>query len=477
MAHTLKAYYYTDPATAVTVDFYSAVADNDGIAVDAWQMGVPGVEQARNNSLYSDSPRPVYSKHGTVTDTLTVTVRGSTNTALYTNLHLLAKLGEYARTWHESPVRLIPAYLEMKPGGSSAGEVMYAVIYDARVELPPDWANTQDSTLEIEDVTVTIERGIWQRYPFPPAGNDDLSYSPANVDAASSDSYDIAIGGDTTALYKLVVGNSWSAGGTFNRFIVGYRSEAMGGSNYASLGKKEAESQTNGTDTSDAADATASAGNKVTCTFGTATIATRLSGTGIPYGVHRVFARMKITSTAVATVNVKYQDTASASAVYVANSSVSVSSTSWFVYDLGIVRYYDTTTAVMTTPTSTGVWALDALLASGTGNLDIDYLFFMPTEGYLTASGFSMVYASPLQFVRISNRDHPIIYSTFHESGVSQRMSTLQYTASFNPLPGKFALYWLVGTDTGTSFDCNVVASSASIMLQTTPRYIMPSVV
>ena len=32
MAHTLKAYYYTDPATAVTVVFYSVVADNDGIA-------------------------------------------------------------------------------------------------------------------------------------------------------------------------------------------------------------------------------------------------------------------------------------------------------------------------------------------------------------------------------------------------------------------------------------------------------------
>ena len=61
MAHTLKAYYYTDPATAVTVDFYGAVADNDGIAVDSYQMGIPGIEQARNNSLYSDSPRPVYS--------------------------------------------------------------------------------------------------------------------------------------------------------------------------------------------------------------------------------------------------------------------------------------------------------------------------------------------------------------------------------------------------------------------------------
>ena len=120
MAHTLKAYYYTDPATAVTVDFYGAVSDNDGIAVTSYQMGIPGVEQARNNSLYSDSPRPVYSKHSTVTDVLTVDVRGSTNTNLYTNLHLLAKLGEDARMSAENPSLAAKPYLESKPAGCSA---------------------------------------------------------------------------------------------------------------------------------------------------------------------------------------------------------------------------------------------------------------------------------------------------------------------------------------------------------------------
>ena len=47
MAHTLKAYYYTDPATAVTVDFMGAVATNSGIALDSYQMGVPGIDQSR----------------------------------------------------------------------------------------------------------------------------------------------------------------------------------------------------------------------------------------------------------------------------------------------------------------------------------------------------------------------------------------------------------------------------------------------
>ena len=106
MANVLKAYYYThgaaDLSGKITVDFMGAIATNTGIAVDSYQMGIPGVETARNNSLYSDTPFPVYSKRSTVTDTLTVTVRGSTNTALYTNLHLLAKLGEYARAASES---------------------------------------------------------------------------------------------------------------------------------------------------------------------------------------------------------------------------------------------------------------------------------------------------------------------------------------------------------------------------------------
>lgn len=475
MAHTLKAYYYTDPATAVTVDFYGAVSTNSGIAVDSYQMGIPGVEQARNNSLYSDSPRPVYSKHGTVTDVLTVTVRGSTNTLLYTNLHLLAKLGEYARMTSQNTGFTRPAYLELKPGGSSSGEVLYAQIYDCRVELPADWANNQDATLTVEDVTVTIERELWRTvYPNAFSGFT-TQFNKTALPLASSYAADVGtVGGDTFAHWWLTI-KQGSGSTTINRAIIGYRSKLHGGAQYDLLGKKEAESQTNGTDTSDAADATASNGNKVECTFGTATTATRLSGTSIPHGVHRVFARMKITSTCVATVNIKYQDTNLSNAVYAANSSVSVSSTSWLVYDLGVVRFGQTDMPTIYSPTMTGVWAIDALKASGSGNLDIDYVFFMPTEGYITASGFSMVYdASNTEYLIIGNAISQGTVFQFQKGEAYLRLASAQYTASMPVSPGLSCLYWLMGTDSGSVFDVGIV-STLGILYQTVGRFIMPS--
>jgi hypothetical protein len=478
MAHTLKAYYYTDPATAVTVDFMGAVSTNSGIALDAYQMGVPGVEQARNSSLYSDSPRPVYSKHGTVTDVLTVTVRGSTNTALYTNLHLLAKLGEYARTSTQNPNVQGAPYLELKPGGSSSGEVLYAPIYDCRVELPADWANVQDATKTIEDVTVTIERGMWQQYA-PNTFSLTPNISATGQTLASSASSSVNIGGDTSALIYLYFLQT-SGATTINRAIFGYRSKALGGANYASLGKKEAESQTNGTDTSDAADATASGGNKVQCTFATGaagTVYTRLSGTGIPHGTHRVFARMKATSTQVATVNVKYQDDNNSAVVYVANSSVLVSSTSWLVYDLGVVRYFETGLGALYDDTVTGVWAIDASGTPGNGNLDIDWVYFMPTEGYMTASGFSLVYSAskPQSFI-FTNSVNGSMIAQQALSGDFKRIAAVQHTASIAPQPGPFALYWLMGTDSGSVFDVGIV-TTLSMYMSANARYIMPSLV
>jgi hypothetical protein len=477
MAHTLKAYFYTDPSTAVTVDFYGAVADNDGIAVTSYQMGMPGIEQARNNSLYSDSPRPVYSKHGTVTDVLTVDVRGSTNTNLYTNLHLLAKLGEYARRGSENPYVKSTAYIEMKPGGSAAGEVLYAIIYDCRADLPPDWANIQDSTLTIEDVTVTIERGLWQKYA-PAAANTTNNAAATGVANASSVSSSVDIGGDTTAGYWFTVTQS-SGATTINRAIIGYRSKALGGANYASLGKQEAEDQTNGTDTSDAADATASAGNKVQCTFATGTLATRLSGTSIPYGTHRVFARMKITGTQVATVNVKYQDTSASGAVYISNSSVTVNSTSWYVFDLGVIRLVEGTYAAVDDPTIGGIWALDASGTPAAGNLDVDYLFFMPTEGYITASGFAMTWGgstatTPVLYIENAYYRMPTVFVGY---GTAQlKLTPMTYTVSIAPIPGPFAIYWLFGTDTGSVFDV-AITTTATITLRSNARYLMPSLV
>jgi len=471
MAHTLKAYYYTDPATAVTVDFMGAVTGTTGIAVDAYQMGVPGIDQSRNNSLYSDSPRPVYSKHGTVTDVLTVTVRGSTNTALYTNLHLLAKLGEYARTAAQNGIDNYPARLELKPGGSAAGETLYAMIYDCRVEIPADWASVQDATLMIEDVTVTIERGLWRNI------STANSYEVTNLGAgpvvhASKAASTTTIGGDTTALVDISVAQNLGGGaspGRIDRVIIGYRSKALGGSTYGDCGKFESESATNGTDTSDQVDATASGGNCVRCTFGTVTTAAvRSSGAAVPRGVHRMFARMKITGTAVSSVYLSYCDeTVAAGGTYVDNAAVTVSSTSWLVYDLGIVRALQNQGNV-----SYGTYQIYASRTSGAGNLDIDWVYCMPTEGYLTAQDVGITVGTTRIFNYqngLEHAPHCITYLTYPKA-----LRKPAYTASIAPPPGDFYLYWLLGTDSGSVFDVGIY-DNGEVTFRTTARYLMPS--
>lgn len=474
MAHDLYAYYYTDPATTVTVNFYGAVADNDGIAVTAYQMGVPGIEAVRNNSLYSDSPRPVYSKRGTVTDVLTVDVRGSTNTLLYTNLHLLAKLGEYARYASQNNSDGRPAYLQFKPGGSASGEVLYANIYDCRVELPSDWANTNDARLTIEDVTVTIERGLWR--PVPP---DKTNVNAANVTLtgqafASSAPSTADIGGDTSALVQLLIGHdTGSTTGQIDRVIVGYRSKLLGGSKYDVCGKLEGESATSGTDYTTVADATASAGNVARITFGTTADSLRFSGAKIPRGIHRIFARMKITSTAVATVKLKYcDDTVANGGVPLANTAVTVDSTGWRVFDLGIVRAFVVSAA---DANGLGTYQLWAALASGTGNLDVDWLYVMPTEGYITGNNIGIGTSAPsaAMILEISN----MLEKVFKAVVVSTYVTTYPtYTFSLAPMPGPFALYWLICTNSGDYYDAGIEAS-LTIYMATQARYIMPSLV
>ncbi len=478
MAHTLKAYYYTDPATAVTVDFMGAVSTNSGIALDAYQRGMPGVEQARNSSLYSDSPRPVYSKHGTVTDVLTVTVRGSTNTALYTNLHLLAKLGEYARMSAENPSYNSPAYLEFKPGGSSSGEVLYARVMDCRVEMPADWANNQDATLTIEDVTVTIERGLW-RATVPTsatASASQVSLTGQVFQGKAASSSDV--GGDTSALFTLTLAHdNGVTTGAIDRAIFGFRSKALGGSKYNVFGKFDAEVyiDTGGTDTSTVADATASNAFVQRCTFATVqTMTSRGSGVFVPLGVSRVFARMKVTGTQVATVRASWQgDTATNGATLNNNAPVYVSSTSYLVYDLGTIQQ-GLVTGVAGTSTL-GVLSIDASGTVALGNLDIDWVFLMPTEGYITVRDLGIGTTAPtasLPLTILNNREpHTVCYV-----GSTSVSKVPQYTISLAPPPGPCEFYWIVGSDSGDVFDSGNSAS-LTITFGTTARYIMPSLV
>jgi hypothetical protein len=275
-----------------------------------------------------------------------------------------------------------------------------------------------------------------------------------------------------------------STSGAIDRLIIGYRSKAQGGAYYANLGKREAESETLGTDTSGTADATASGGNVARCTQTTSpsTPAARVSKASIvPYGTHRVFARMKITGTAVSSVYMNYQDETTANgSTLIPNTAVSVSSTSWLVYDLGIVRAFQGTYGVILDNTVRGSYSLYSSLTSGSGNLDIDWVYFMPTEGYITLQNVGIGTSTPTSnFTAVVNNHYNFPIATVYYGGAGSNVGSvrpLASTVSLDPVPGPFALYWLAGTDSGSVFDVDIL-TSLNIGFATNPRYLMPSVV
>jgi hypothetical protein len=115
------------------------------------------------------------------------------------------------------------------------------------------------------------------------------------------------------------------------------------------------------------------------------------------------------------------------------------------------------------------------LVASGTsglGNLDIDYLFFMPTEGYVTVSGAAIPAgtANSGMAITITNQILPHPFMAANSVGAS-------YTISIEPQPGDCAIYWLVGTDSGSVFDVGITQTISIVNFLVNPRYLMPSVV
>lgn len=160
---------------------------------------------------------------------------------------------------------------------------------------------------------------------------------------------------------------------------------------------RQAESLTMGTNTTVTADATFSGSSKARCTFGTATMLTRVSGK-FPQstepagaeclGAYRVFVRVvKTVGTDVMNMRVGASLDSASNIVYERAVAVPVAaSTSPILMDLGVISIgdvfpaspgYDTTPyRAETLPTL----LIEAERVSGTGNLDIDFVALVPAD-------------------------------------------------------------------------------------------------
>lgn len=488
MAHVLKAYYFPTAsalASAVVVNLVSGNAGSSGFALESYQMGVPGVSSARNSSLTSDRTRPQYSKRETVTDVLGLTVYGSSTSDLYTNMHYLARLGEYARMMQENPSARQVAYLELQPNGGASA--VYAPIYDARVEMPDDWMNTDSATKRIEGVTLTVEREVW-RGTIPALGAPEaLTYIGTTISGGS-------VGGSTGSVTSSSVAGDIEAYATFtaysqsadniDRMIMGYRSYALGGASHGSLGKKQSESATFGiiADSTSGADATASGGNAAVITFATSASDTiRFSGASIPHGVHRVFARVRVTAGTTATVKLGYQDSAySTNVAWKTNTAVTVTSSTYITVDLGVASYWQSPPSIQVDDTVTGSYAVYASRTAGAGSLYVDYLFFMPTEGYVSVSNAGITHANGFKLVydeaSIAFKGASIVTSGV--SGINTevwlRARACTFAGELRVKPGVGTFYWIAGADSGGYITDSLSANDPLIIIYATSRYLMP---
>lgn len=488
MAHVLRAHYFPTTsalANAVTVSFVSGNSGSSGFGLESYQMGMPGISAARNSALTSDRVRPQFSKRETVTDVFSLTVYGSSTSDLYTNLHYLARLGEYARLMQENPSARQVAYLELQPNGGASA--VYAPIYDARVEMPDDWLDTDSATKRIEGVTLTIEREVW-RSVIPALGAPEaLTYIGATISGGS-------VGGSTGSVTSASVVGDVEAYTTFSaysqaadnidRFIMGYRSYALGGASHGSLGKKQSESATFGiiADSTAGADATASGGNAGIITFATSASDTiRFTGASIPHGIHRVFARVRVTSGTEATVKLGYQDSAySTSVAWKTNTAVTVTSATYITVDLGVASFWQNPPAIQVNDGVTGSYAVYASRTSGSGSLYVDYLFFMPTEGYVSVSGAGITHANAFKLIydeaSIAFKGASIV--TAGVSGANTevwlRARACTFSGELRVKPGVGTFYWIAGAESGGYITDTLSANDPLILIYATSRFLVP---
>lgn len=243
-------------------------------------------------------------------------------------------------------------------------------------------------------VTLTIEAEPFAYGVRVSAGTFTVSNDPAN--GTNPCRFDITgVLGDVPTPLLLVsttTGASGAPSGLVNKWahIATRRRGAPG--NYSNL--IQAENMTNGTDASDVVDAAFSGGNKVRVSFGTNTSITPVrvshtfpsNGTSTieARGEYRVYGRMAMT-TGTDTITVKLGYGSSSSAPIFNDAKVLPAVTNAVWVDLGLVpvpTFSDPVTSGFSGVETKAILPFVGLYASrsGSGNLDIDCLLFVPAD-------------------------------------------------------------------------------------------------
>lgn len=257
--------------------------------------------------------------------------------------------------------------------------------------------------------SLMIERGWWEEMTYHADQTDEFSGNGGMDNISGTVTGDVparirycqAVYDSPTAARYLWLGFRTTIQGIVNNFVPNWELES---SEYL-LGTSS--------DTTVVADATASAGNKITTTF--ASSASLVARFGISAtaaspahpedqrGVFKCLLRAKMSDASIARVRVSSGFVSAGGTLnkYVSNARTNISGTSWQIYDLGVVKLPAFETKFNVDLNGAMGIIGDAERVSGSGNLEMDELILIPMEyGFVSVDmlangGSTTVYTNP----------------------------------------------------------------------------------
>lgn len=245
----------------------------------------------------------------------------------------------------------------------------------------------------MSSLMIVIERGWWEELtPSQAFIPTMLTIGGKHILRNSIDTIDQSVTGDVPA--RIVGWLTAKTGNALESFWYGFRSSYFGSlANFVSLWELELSNYllATSTDTAIVADATASAGNKITTTFAAGaslTVRARIRAADVTAnyedqrGLFICLMRAKMSDASIARVRAASGFySGSVSSPYIVNPRVTVQGTSWYLYDLGTIRLPAIDDKRLFTPDPTMAYAgieLSAERVSGSGNLEMDCLMLIP---------------------------------------------------------------------------------------------------
>jgi len=342
---------------------------------------------------------PRFSHFGRVIDTIQLGGKGAP-ADLERGAVAIEWVLEHARQYYEDPVIHLGRWLEWMANGepeSAAGEgSKRAFIYkgDLALTMP---SGLRGGFLDAELMaTLTLHRHpFWENPSYETVSDSSVSIFGGTVDLTGEAG---SMGTAPGRISRFKLGPLFN---DFNDYWCGIRPAREGIADFDPIWEVEDGTIVDTTDTSNDADATASGGYRLTTTYGSdaslierSTIRLNQAVTVTNWdhfmGRYLVLARVKVTSTAVCGIQMRY---GYSSAPTIPQDEVYVDNTSWQLVELGEIQipphtYRDQlgSAGVDVRHTTISLWHERV---SGSGSLYVDALALIPAEHLVTVKGMS----------------------------------------------------------------------------------------